>query len=58
MSVEAPEGRPDVTLRVRTTDLLEARRSGGELVGQLSGDAASKRIFLDQFVLRMAKPSR
>ena len=58
MSVGPPEGRPDVTLRVRTTDLLEARRSGGELVGQLSGDAASKRVFLDQFVLRMAKPSR
>lgn len=58
MSIEPPEGRPDVTLRVRTTDLLEARRSGAALVGQLSGDATSKRVFLDQFALQMAKPSR
>jgi DNA-binding HxlR family transcriptional regulator len=54
MTVEPPDGDPDVTLRVRTADLLEARRSDAELVGQLSGDAESKRIFLDQFVLRMA----
>jgi DNA-binding HxlR family transcriptional regulator len=58
MSVEPPDDRPDVTLLVRTTDLLEARQTSGDLVGKLSGDAASKRIFLDQFALRMAKPSR
>jgi DNA-binding HxlR family transcriptional regulator len=55
MTVEPPEGRPDVTLRVLTSDLLEARRTGGALVGRLSGDATSKRIFLEQFALRMAK---
>ena len=56
MTVEPPEGRPDVTLRVLTSDLLEARRTGGPLVGRLTGDATSKRIFLEQFALRMAKP--
>src|SRR6476659_6168197 len=47
MTVEPPAGHPDVTLRVLTTDLIEARRSGGPLVGRLTGDAASKRVFLD-----------
>src|SRR3954453_3621501 len=55
MTVEPPEGRPDVTLRVLTGDLLEARRTGGPLVGRLTGDATSKRMFLEQFALRMAK---
>src|SRR3954453_18194440 len=41
MTVEPPDGHPDVTLRVRTTDLLEARRTGAALVGRLSGDATS-----------------
>jgi len=58
MTVEPLSGEPDVTLRVLTSDLLEARRTGGALVGQLSGDAASKRVFLDQFALQMAKPRR
>jgi len=55
MTVEPPDGRPDVTLQVRISDLLEARRTSGPLVGRLSGDATSKRIFLEQFALRMAK---
>jgi len=55
MTVEPPEGRPDVTLRLLTSDLLEARRTGGTLVGRLTGDATSKRIFLEQFALRMTK---
>jgi len=58
MTAESPSGDPDVTLRVLTSDLLEARRTGGALVGQLSGDASAKRIFLDQFALQMAKARR
>jgi DNA-binding HxlR family transcriptional regulator len=57
MRVEPPTGQPDVTLRVATADLVEARQTGGALSGRLTGDAASRRIFLDQFVLRMAKPA-
>src|SRR4051794_19252988 len=56
MTVERSEGRAEVELRVRIADLLEARRTGGPLVGRLSGNATSKRVFLDQFALRMAKP--
>jgi DNA-binding HxlR family transcriptional regulator len=58
MRVEAPLGRPDVTLRVALTDLVRARQTGGDLVGRLTGDATSRRIFLEQFGLRMAKSSR
>jgi hypothetical protein len=47
-------GKPDVTLRVAITDLVMTRQTGGPLVGELSGDATSRRIFLDQFALRMA----
>jgi DNA-binding HxlR family transcriptional regulator len=57
MRVEPPNGDPDVTLRVATADLVAARQTGGPLVGRLTGDAASRRSFLDQFVLRMAKPA-
>src|SRR6185295_14209620 len=32
ITIEPPDGRPDVTLRVLTTDLLEARRTGADLV--------------------------
>ena len=49
MQVVAPEGKPDVTLRVAITDLVAARRTGDPLVGQLTGDASSRRLFLDQF---------
>ncbi len=57
MRVEEPTGQPDVTLRVATADLVKARQTGGALPGRLTGDAASRRIFLEQFVLRMAKPA-
>lgn len=55
MEIEAPDGTPDVTLRVVVTDLVEARQTGCALVGRLTGDPTSRRIFLDQFGLRMAK---
>lgn len=58
MRVEQPNGDPEVTLRVATADLVTARQTGAPLVGRLTGDAASRRIFLDQFVLRMAKSAR
>ena len=58
MHVETVEGKPDVTLRVAITDLVAARRTGEALVGHLAGSPASRRIFLDQFGLRMAKRGR
>ena len=57
MRVVEPAGEADVTLRVATADLVKARQTGGPLAGRLTGGAASRRIFLDQFILRMAKPS-
>lgn len=58
MHVEPPAGKPDVTLRVNVSDLVAARQTGGALVGKLAGDATSRRIFLDQFGLRLAPPAR
>ena len=58
MQVETPKGKPDVTLRIAILDLVNTRQTGAALVGQLTGDPASRRIFLDQFALKMAKPSR
>jgi DNA-binding HxlR family transcriptional regulator len=58
MQVEAPQGRPDVTLRIAIADLVSTRQTGAALVGRLAGDPASRRIFLDQFALKMAKSSR
>ena len=58
MHVEAIGGNPDITLRVAILDLVNTRQTGEPLVGQLTGDPASRRVFLDQFVLRMSKPSR
>jgi DNA-binding HxlR family transcriptional regulator len=55
MHVEPPEGKPDVTLRVAIADLVAARRTNGALVGELSGKAASRRVFLEQFNLRMVR---
>jgi DNA-binding HxlR family transcriptional regulator len=55
MQIESPSGKPDATLRVAIADLVATRQSGAALVGQLSGDATSRRIFLEQFGLRMAK---
>jgi DNA-binding HxlR family transcriptional regulator len=55
MQIEPPAGDPDVTLRVAITDLVATRQTGVALVGKLTGDAASRRIFLEQFDLRMAK---
>ncbi|HEX3090533.1 MAG TPA: helix-turn-helix domain-containing protein [Ilumatobacteraceae bacterium] len=55
MQIEPPTGTPDVTLRVVITDLVRSRQTGEPLVGQLTGDATSRRIFLDQFRLQMAK---
>lgn len=57
MGVEEPAGEPDVTLRVATANLVKARQTGSPLAGRLTGDAASRRTFLDQFVLKMAKPT-
>jgi DNA-binding HxlR family transcriptional regulator len=58
MRTEPPEGHPDVTLRVAIADLVLARRTGGPLVGRLSGAPTARRAFLDQFDLRLAKSSR
>ena len=58
MHVEAPTDNPDVTLRFAIVDLVTTRQTGAPLVGQLTGDAASRRIFLDQFALRMSKSPR
>ncbi len=55
MQIESPQGKPDVTLQVTITDLVAARQTGDPLVGHLTGDASSRRVFLDQFALRMAK---
>lgn len=55
MQIEPPSGTPDVTLRVVITDLVRARQTGEPLAGQITGDATSRRIFLEQFGLRMAK---
>jgi DNA-binding HxlR family transcriptional regulator len=55
MQIEPPSGTPDVTLRVAISDLVRTRQTGAALVGQLIGDATSRRIFVDQFGLRMAK---
>ncbi len=55
MQIEPPAGDPDVTLRVAITDLVRTRQTGAALVGRLTGDAASRRIFLEQFRLQMAK---
>ncbi len=55
MQIEPPSGTPDVTLRVAIADLVRSRQTGDPLVGQLTGDATSRRIFLEQFGLRMAK---
>jgi DNA-binding HxlR family transcriptional regulator len=49
------DGTPDVTLRVAVADLVTARQTGSALVGKLTGDATSRRIFLEQFGLHMAK---
>jgi DNA-binding HxlR family transcriptional regulator len=58
VQVEAPDGTPDATLRVSITDLVDARQTGSDLVGRLTGDAESRRIFLEQFALRMVKTRR
>ena len=58
MHVETPSGKPDVTLHVAILDLVTTRQTGSPLVGQLTGDSVSRRIFLDQFALRMAKSPR
>ena len=58
MQIVEPDGKPDVTLRVAITDLVTTRQTGAALVGRLSGDAASRKVFLEQFALRMAKQPR
>jgi|GEM_PF-1420540 len=55
MQVEAPTGKADVALRIAVIDLVNTRQTGAALVGQLTGDAVSRRIFLDQFALKMAR---
>ncbi|MEP7201817.1 MAG: helix-turn-helix domain-containing protein [Ilumatobacteraceae bacterium] len=54
MPIEEPAGKPDVTLRIATADLVNARQTGVALIGRLTGNAAARRIFLEQFALRMA----
>lgn len=58
MQVEAPHAKPDVTLRIAILDLVNTRQTGAALVGHLTGDPASRRTFLDQFALKMAKSPR
>jgi DNA-binding HxlR family transcriptional regulator len=58
MQIQAPAGKPDVTLRVAINDLVRARQTGGDLVGRLTGDATARRVFLEQFGLHMAKVPR
>lgn len=58
MQVVAPIGTPDVTLRIEILDLVSTRQTGAALVGQLTGGSASRKIFLAQFALRMAKSPR
>ncbi|MEP7047607.1 MAG: helix-turn-helix domain-containing protein [Ilumatobacteraceae bacterium] len=58
MHVEAPKGKPDVSLDVAVSDLVATRRTGEDLVGRLTGGASSRRTFLEQFGLRMAKTPR
>jgi DNA-binding HxlR family transcriptional regulator len=58
MQVEAPSGKPDVALRIAVLDLVNTRQTGAALVGQLTGDPASRRIFLDQFALKMGRLTR
>jgi DNA-binding HxlR family transcriptional regulator len=55
MQIEPPFGKPDVTLRVAIADLAATRQTGAALVGQLTGESTSRRIFLEQFGLRMAR---
>ena len=55
MRVEPPSGKPDVALRIALRDLVNTRQRGVALIGQLTGDAASRRIFLDQFALKMGR---
>lgn len=54
MQVEPPSDTPNVTLRTVITDLVHARQTGEPLVGKLTGNARSRRIFLEQFGLKMA----
>jgi DNA-binding HxlR family transcriptional regulator len=54
MRVVPPQPKPDVTLRVAITDLVAARQTGDPLLGNLSGRAGARRVFLEQFGLRMA----
>ena len=56
MQVEAPSGKPDVALRIAVVDLVNTRQTGAALVGQLTGDPASRRIFLDQFASKCSNP--
>ena len=58
MQVEAPSGKPDVALRIAVLDLVNTRQTGAALIGQLTGDPASRRIFLDQFALKMSRLTR
>ena len=55
MQTEPPNGTPDVTLHVAIPDMVAARQTGDPLVGRLTGDASSRRVFLQQFALQMAK---
>ncbi|HVE18383.1 MAG TPA: helix-turn-helix domain-containing protein, partial [Ilumatobacteraceae bacterium] len=58
MRVEAPRDKPDVALRIALRDLVNARQTGAALIGQLTGDPASRHIFLDQFALKMGRLTR
>ena len=58
IQVEAPSGKPDVALRIAVLDLVNTRQTGAPLIGQLTGSPASRRIFLDQFALKMFKSPR
>lgn len=51
--VEEPSGEPDVTVEVAIEDLVAARREGTALAARVSGTAAARRAFLEQFDLRL-----
>jgi DNA-binding HxlR family transcriptional regulator len=55
MAVVDATGKVDVTLRVAVADLAAARRTGGPLTGRLTGSATGRKLFLEQFRLRMAR---
>jgi hypothetical protein len=53
LQIEPPSGTPDDV--ASPSSISRSRRTGDPLIGQLTGDATSRRIFLEQFQLQMAR---